>query len=151
MSNLIWVDYVILGIVGLSALISIIRGFVREALSLLGWIGAIWIGLTFCKPVAVLMTDLVSVPSVRVAGAFLVLFVASLIAAGLINFLAGKLVEKTGLSGTDRMLGVIFGSVRGVIIVGVLVLLAGFTALPQDPLVEPSRLVKTLSGHGARS
>ncbi len=139
---MIWVDYAILVIIALSALISIIRGFVREALSLLGWIVAIWVSLTFCKQAAALLIDQISAPSVRLATAFMGLFIFCLLIAGIINFLAGKLVEKTGLSGTDRMLGVVFGTLRGAIIVGILVLLAGFTEIPRDPWWQESMLIK---------
>ena len=139
---MIWVDYAILTIIGISALISILRGFIREALSLLGWIVAIWVSMSFAEDVAALLVDKISVPSVRIASAFLILFFACLIGAGVINFLAGKLVEKTGLSGTDRMLGVVFGTVRGALVVGILVLLAGFTAVPHDPWWDQSVLLK---------
>lgn len=138
---MIWIDYAILGVVGLSALISVVRGFIKEALSLLGWIAAIWIGLAFCEDLGALLADKISVPSVRIALAFFALFVATLFATGLIIYLVGLLVEKTGLSGTDRMLGVIFGVARGVIIVGILVLLAGLTPLPNDPWWRESILV----------
>ena len=139
---MIWVDYAILTIIGISALISILRGFVREALSLLGWIVAIWVSLSFADEIAALLIDKISLPSVRTASAFLILFFACLIVAGVINYLAGKLIEKTGLSGTDRMLGVVFGTVRGAVVVGILVLLAGFTAVPQDPWWDQSMLLK---------
>jgi membrane protein required for colicin V production len=128
-----WVDYGIVGIIGLSALISLMRGFVREALSLAGWILALWVALTFTRELAERLPLSVSVPSVRLAAAFLALFLAALLLTALVNFLAVQLVEKTGLSGTDRMLGVLFGVARGVVIVAILVLLAGFTALPRDP------------------
>lgn len=138
---MIWIDYVILGVVGLSALISVVRGFIKEALSLLGWIAAIWIGLAFSEDIGALLADNISVPSVRIALAFFALFIATLFVAGLIIYLVGLLVQKTGLSGTDRMLGVIFGVARGVLIVGILVLLAGLTPLPNDPWWRESILV----------
>ena len=139
---MIWVDYSILTIIGISALISILRGFIREALSLLGWIIAIWVSLSFAEDVAALLIDKIPAPSVRTASAFLILFFACLIVAGVLNYLAGKLVEKTGLSGTDRMLGVVFGTVRGAVVVGILVLLAGFNTVPQDPWWGQSMLLK---------
>ncbi len=128
-----WVDYGIVGLIGLSALISLMRGFVREALSLAGWILALWVALTFTRELAERLPPSLSVPSVRLAVAFLALFLAALLLTALVNFLAVQLVEKTGLSGTDRMLGVLFGVARGAVIVAILVLLAGFTALPRDP------------------
>lgn len=138
---MIWIDYAILGVVGLSALISVVRGFIKEALSLIGWIAAIWIGLAFSEDLGALMEGKISVPSVRIALAFSALFVATLFLTGLVIYLVDLLVKKTGLTGTDRMLGVLFGVARGVIIVGILVLLAGLTPIPNDPWWRESVLV----------
>lgn len=137
---MIWVDYVILGIVGLSALISLVRGFVREALSLVIWIAAFWIAWTFFRELAVLL-DWLSVPSVRLGISFAILFIVTLIVGALVSFLVGQLVEKTGLSGTDRLIGVLFGATRGALLVAVLVLLAGLTPFPDDPWWQESHLI----------
>jgi membrane protein required for colicin V production len=126
------VDYAIVAIILLSAVVSIIRGFVREALSLAGWILAFWVALSFTRELAMLLEGYIGVPSARLALAFLGLFLATLLLTALVNFLAGQMVEKTGLSGTDRVLGVVFGMIRGAVIVAILVLLAGFTAVPED-------------------
>ena len=139
---MIWVDYAILSVIGISALISILRGFVREALSLIGWVVAFWVSLTFADDVAVHLQQEIPVPSLRLAAAFLGLLLGSLLLAGAVNFLAAELVDKTGLTGTDRMLGIIFGVARGAAIVGVLVLLAGFTTVPQDPWWHESVLLR---------
>jgi len=61
---------------------------------------------------------------------------------GLVGYLGGQLVAKTGLTSTDRALGVIFGIARGIVIIAVLVLLAGLTALPQDPWWQESLLLE---------
>lgn len=136
-----WVDISVLAIVFLSAVISVIRGFVREALSLAAWIAAFWVAFTFTDNMAVMLADHIETPSLRLVAGFTILFLATLIIAALVNFLAVQLVVKTGLSGTDRMLGVIFGIARGVVIVGILVLLAGLTPIPQDPWWEASTLI----------
>lgn len=136
-----WVDYGVIGVIAASALLSSLRGFVREALSLAGWILALWVALTFTRDVAELLAPSVSVPSARLVVAFIVLFLSTLVLAALVNLLATQLVEKTGLSGTDRLLGVVFGVARGAVIIAILVLLAGFTALPQDPWWKESRLL----------
>ena len=75
----------------------------------------------------------VIVPSARLALGFLGLFLATLLLGGVVNYLIGKAVDKTGMTGTDRMLGLIFGLARGIVLVAILVLLAGLTPLPQDP------------------
>jgi membrane protein required for colicin V production len=137
---MIWVDYVIIGIIGLSALISLIRGFMREALSLAAWVLAFWVAWTFFRELAVQL-DWFTVPSVRLGAAFVLLFIATLMLGALVNFLVGQLVEKTGLSGTDRMIGVLFGAARGAVLVAILVLLAGLTPLPNDPWWKESHLI----------
>ena len=129
---MIWVDFVILAIIGVSVLISLMRGFTREALSLIGWVAAFWIALTFADNLEALLRDHIATPSLRIIAAFALLFVVTLLISSLASYLAIQLVKKTGLSGTDRMIGVVFGVVRGCVIVAVLVLLAGLTPLPQD-------------------
>lgn len=136
-----WADYAVLGIIGISALVSVVRGFVREALSLAGWAAAIWVSLSFMEDVARPLAAYISAPSVRRGIAFFALFVATLIVTALVNLLAGKLVERSGLTATDRALGVVFGLARGAAIVVALVLLAGLTALPRDPWWHESALL----------
>lgn len=139
--TLTWADYVLLGIVLVSTLISLFRGFVKEALSLATWVAALWVALSFSPRVAEFLARWIETPSIRSLVAILVLFVLVLIAGGIVNFLISSLVEKTGMSGTDRALGMVFGLVRGVVLVGVLVLLAGLTPAPQDPWWQESRLM----------
>ncbi|RCX32171.1 CvpA family protein [Thioalbus denitrificans] len=136
-----WVDFVILGILLVSTLISLVRGFAREALSLLVWAAAFWVAITYSESLEALFVDHINTPSVRLALAFFALFLATLVAGGLVNFLIGQLVDKTGLSGTDRVLGMVFGAARGVAVVALLVLLAGLTPLPQDPWWQDSMLL----------
>lgn len=137
-----WADIAILTIIGISALISLFRGFVREALSLAGLAASIWIAVTFYNDAADLLVNFISVPTGRRVLAFVAIVVVSSLATGIINHFIGKLIEKTGLSGSDRMLGVIFGAVRGIAVVGVLVLLAGLTQVPSDPWWRESMLMK---------
>ncbi|PLX63525.1 CvpA family protein [Sedimenticola selenatireducens] len=137
---MIWIDFVILGIIGLSAIISLIRGFVREALSLAVWVLAFWVAWTFFRTLA-LQLDWFTVPSVRLGAAFLILFIATLMLGALVNFLVGQLVDKTGLGGTDRLIGILFGAARGAILVAILVLLAGLTPFPNDPWWKESQLI----------
>lgn len=128
-----WADLVIVAIIGISALISLLRGFLREVLSLLAWVLAFWVALSFTQRVAPWLEPYVEVPSVRLILGFAVLFVITLLSVSLIGHIIVKLVGKTGLTGTDRMLGLLFGMARGGIVVLLLVLMAGLTQIPQDP------------------
>lgn len=138
---MIWVDYAILGVIGISALISLVRGFVREAISLASLVLAFWVATQFSAHVGEMLSGKISVPSVRVGVAFGLLFVLTLFAGGLVNYLAGLVVRKTGLSGTDRVLGLLFGILRGGAIVTLLILAAGLTPLPKDPWWHDSQFI----------
>ena len=138
---MIWVDYLIFGILALSALIGLIRGLVREVLSLAIWIGAFLVAWWFYQPLAEHLTAWISTPSVRLGAAFLILVFVVLIAGAIVGHLITLLVEKTGLTGTDRLLGVVFGAARGAVLVAMLVYLAGLTPLPDDPWWKESALV----------
>lgn len=132
------VDYAILGILVISTVISLLRGFVREALSLAGWILAFWVSLTFANGLASLLTNAIDDPTFRLIAAFVGLFLLSLIVSGVVNFFAVKLVHRTGLTKMDRFLGLLFGFGRGIVIVAILVLLAGLTTLPREPWWDES-------------
>ena len=136
-----WVDYSILAIIGLSVLISVWRGFTKEALSLAGWIIAVVVAVKFSDNLDVLLQPHIQVPSLRWIVAFAILFIATLFLAGFINYLAVQVIKKTGLSGTDRMVGIFFGVARGGMVVALLVLAAGLTAVPQDPWWNQSQLM----------
>ena len=136
-----WVDLFIIVVIVLSALISLIRGFVKESISLFTWIIAGVLALRYYAPMAELFEPFISSLTLRqwVGGGCL--FLVTLLVGAIVNFIVSQLVSKTGLSGTDRMLGTVFGLARGIMIVAVIVLLAGLTALPQDPWWQDSQFM----------
>jgi len=138
---LIWIDYILVAVITVSALLSLWRGFVKEALSLASWIVALWVALMFFHNLADWLARWIDTPSVRQGVGFGLLFIVTVLLGGLVSYLAGQLVDKTGLTATDRVLGMLFGMARGVVIVAVLVLLAGLTSLPQDPWWKESLLL----------
>ncbi len=140
-TSLNWLDYAILAIIAISIFISIIRGFTKEALSLAGWVVAAWVALVFAEQTEPLLRDYIEVPSIRLLMAFVVLFLITLFLAAFVNYMVSQVVEKTGLSGTDRMIGVFFGLVRGIVIVAAIVMACGMTPLPFDPWWEASQLI----------
>lgn len=138
---LTWVDYFIIGVVSLSAIVGFIRGFIREAISLAAWVGAFAVGWFFFRDLAPHLAW-VSEPSLQLGAAFAILFFCTLLVGAVINFLIGQLMEKSGLSGTDRLAGFVFGTARGAILIAFLVLLAGLTSFPENPMWQEAQLIE---------
>lgn len=126
-----WADWTILAILLISCLISLKRGFVKEALSMVNWVLAFIIAMTFRDQLASLLESQIATPSVREMVAFGILFAATLVVGALVNHLVGELIRMTGLSGTDRLFGMVFGLVRGLVVVMALLLLVPMI-LPVD-------------------
>ena len=139
-----YADYIVLAIIAISILVGSIRGFIKEAFSLAVWAAAFLIAFQYSGALALQMENHIELPSVRTSLAFAGLFISILLVGGLLTFLVGKLVEKTGLSGTDRLLGGVFGGVRGVALVLAIMLFAGMTPVPQDPWWQQSRAIQSL-------
>ncbi|MEY4589137.1 MAG: hypothetical protein RL497_1213 [Pseudomonadota bacterium] len=114
---MIWVDWVILGIFGLSSLIGLVRGLVKEAMSLVVWALALFVASHFKVQMAILLEPYIQTPSLREMAAFGGLFVGTLFTGALVNFVLGQIVKMTGLGGTDRILGAVFGAGRGFLVV----------------------------------
>ncbi len=137
-----WADWGIIGILAISCLISVKRGFVKEALSLVIWLLALVIASFFSPKLAPLLSAYIDAPSLRQMVAFAILFVATLITGGAVNYLLSTLIKATGLSGTDRMLGVLFGLVRGGIIIMVILLyLPSLIPVNEDAWWQESALI----------
>lgn len=141
-----WADWAIVAILGISSLISIKRGFVKEAISLVKWALAFFIAVAFADRLALLFTDLVDSVSLRFLIAFIVLFALTLIVGSMVVYLLGELVKMTGLSGTDRLFGMVFGLARGVIVVmALLILLPMAFPVRQDEWWQQSMLIPQLA------
>jgi len=136
-----WADWVIIAILAISALFSIRRGFVKEALSLVTWVSAFIVARLFSGAMAVVLEKYIETPSVRIASAFALLFVIMLILGAIVSNLFEMLVSATGLSATDRVLGMGFGIVRGALVVVVLVALAAHTPAIEDEWWDQSQLI----------
>ncbi|WP_415891802.1 CvpA family protein [Neptuniibacter sp. PT8_73] len=136
-----WADWTILSIIAISSLMSLRRGFVREALSLITWVTAFIVARLFSQSLSVLLEAYIQTPSVRLVAAFAILFIATLVVGVMINKLIAALVEATGLSATDRILGIGFGAARGGLIIVAIVALIGMSPAVEDRWFKESQLI----------
>ncbi len=125
-------DYVALAIIGFSIVLSVMRGFFREALAILGWVAAFVTAKTYANQILPMMPEDIPTESLRILAAFLVLFFATLLVASLLAIALSSVLKKMGLGWLNRLLGAVFGLARGVIVVCIVVFLAGLTELPND-------------------
>jgi membrane protein required for colicin V production len=141
MHGLNWVDYIIITIIVLSMIISVLRGFVREVLSVFAWILAIWIAMTFASDLAESFNPYVHNAMTRLGLAFFVLFVISLVVAALVNFLIVRMVAKIGLGSIDKCMGLFFGFARGVVLVALILACASLTVMPKQKYWQETYLL----------
>lgn len=135
-----WFDFTILAILLLSVVVSLFRGLIREVMSLIIWVAAFWLAWHYVDVGADWLQAYIELPSARHLIAFVALFLTALIVGGLINFLLGKIIAGTGLTGTDRFLGMFFGLLRGAVAVTFMVLFLQATPLSKDPWWQQSTL-----------
>lgn len=136
-----WIDLVFIALIVISGLISLYRGFVREIFSLATWIIAAWVGIQYSSAVAVYLPEGISDVTLRLGLAFAGIFILVLILGGIAGVLANRIVRGSGLTGTDRSLGVVFGVLRGALIVTVLVFVASLTLFPEESWWQESAMV----------
>jgi membrane protein required for colicin V production len=122
------VDLAFLGVLALSLLIGAWRGLVYEVLSVLGWAASFYLAQWLAPDVALMLPLQSASEPVRYAAAFVLIFILSVFAAGLLAVLIKKLVEAIGLRPVDRTLGAAFGLVRGVILLLAVTVVINMTA-----------------------
>ncbi|MUH72114.1 CvpA family protein [Psychrosphaera haliotis] len=113
---MVWIDYAIIAIIAISSLVSLVRGFVKESVSLAVWVGAFFVASQFYPYLASYLTG-IEKEMVRNGSAIAILFIITLILGAMVNHILSEIVQFTGLTGTDKMLGMIFGGLRGALIV----------------------------------
>ncbi|WP_419810445.1 CvpA family protein [Bacterioplanoides sp.] len=138
------IDWVILAVLIISSLISLKRGFVKEALSLASWVIAFVVARLFSGNLATLLEGSIDTNSLRWIVSFAILFAGTLVIGAMINHLLGEVVRLTGLGGTDRIFGMVFGFVRGLVILVAAVYGLQYTLVPDDVWWKESTLIPHL-------
>jgi membrane protein required for colicin V production len=137
-------DYAIIAIVAVSVILGMWRGMAYEAMSLAGWIAAYLVARLYAAEVMRYLPQAIEGDEAKTTVAYALLFVLTLILSALVAWLTSKLVKSAGMGVSDASLGGLFGLVRGVMIVLVLVWLAGMTELPKKLFWRDAWLSKPL-------
>ena len=140
MASMTWLDYTILGIILLSTLTGILRGFVKELIALCIWALAIWLGYHYADRLDVFFQGWVEDARLRFGIGFIIIMVATLVIGGICNAFLGVILKKSGLSSTDRLLGMGFGLIRGIFVVSLVLVVMQMTSLVKQDGMKRSQL-----------
>ena len=132
MTMLTAVDWILLAVLGLSMLLGLWRGLVQEVLSLAGWVAAFFVAQIYAPQAAAWLPMEGSSQMLRYAAGFVVVFIAVLIATVLVSFVIKKLVSAVGLGPLDRLLGSLFGLLRGLVILLAVTVVVGMTPMRES-------------------
>lgn len=136
-------DWIVVGVVFISAGYGLMRGFAREATSFLGWVGAFFLANVLVLPVSETMTNLIGDPSFRYIAAWSLVFISVVFLFGSVGRWLSKQMRQPGLNFGNRLLGAGFGVARGVVIAAILVLmLKGLLPESEDSMLKGSELVE---------
>lgn len=140
MTSWYWLDLVIIGVIALSVLTGLVRGFVKELIALGVWVIAVWLSFIYAKAVAEWLGTYVQDKSVRVVLAYITIILGTLLAGGIINSVLSFVMHRSGLSGTDRILGASFGLIRGIFLVSLVMVMIRLSGFPEDEYAKQSLL-----------
>lgn len=142
--NLVTADYIILAIVLLSAIAGLIQGFLRESCSLVTWILAVWLAWHLGPSLAPHLGGALREAAYGLWAGRAIIFIAVLVVGAIIGAILNYYVRLSIFSGLDRLLGFVLGILRGVVIVGVVIILGQTVRLDGESWWQKSRLVKPL-------
>ncbi len=135
-----WVDIAILTIIALSVITGLFRGFVKECIALCVWIFAFWFAFNYGSVLDPWVAPHVHDQTAKTIVEFVAILILSLILGGIINAIIGLIMRRSGLGGTDRVLGMGFGFARGVFIIAIIMLGLRLTGMPYEVYSKESKL-----------
>lgn len=135
------IDIGILVIVGASVLLAFWKGFIAQAISLAGWLVALFAARILGPELAPHLEVVIAEPGIQLAMAYVVIAVVVLLATKVLSSAFGTLIQKIGLGTVDKFFGVFFGLFRGIVIVVLLVAIASLTELRQQSMWQESKLM----------
>lgn len=136
-----WIDYLLIALIVFSCGAGVVRGLLREVIALLTWILAFWIAWHYASVLEPRLGGALANEGVRVWAARTIIFVAVILIGTCIGAIVGHLVRLSIFSGTDRFFGGIFGFLRGLVMIGLFVILCHALRLNAEPWWRGSMLI----------
>jgi len=135
-----WFDISIIVVIAISIIASFFRGLLREVVSLFAWLAAVLLGLKFAEPLGKELGEHIASPMIRYVIGFAIIFIAVLVLGLIVNVIIKFLVEKTGISLFDRLLGVAFGAARGIVLVAVVLMFLNVSPMRDNRWLKESQI-----------
>lgn len=142
------IDYIIITIALVSAAAGAWRGLLREAIAVLTWVIAVFVAWHFSDVLEPYMGGALASETVRPWAARTVLFLAILVTGTIVGSVVGHFVRLSLFSGMDRLLGFVFGLIRGAMILGMLAIISHAVRLDGETWWQRSTLVPYAEGAG---
>ena len=139
-SQLTGVDYVILSIISVSVVTGLFRGVVKEIMALSIWVLALWVASHYSVYLAGYLKPYIQQTEIRSIAGFIALTLLILLAGGILNTAMSFVIVRSGLSSTDRLLGMVFGWGRGVIIIALMIVVAQMSGFSDKTYVKTSKI-----------
>jgi membrane protein required for colicin V production len=135
-----WTDYVIIALLAFSSIAGLLRGLLREIISLVTWLAAVVLAWQYSSLLEPHLGGALSGESVRPWAARAIIFIAVLLVGAAVGAIVTRFTRLSIFSGTDRLLGLVFGMLRGVVVLGLLAMLCHAVRLDEEPWYRASTL-----------
>ena len=136
-----WTDYAIIAVLLASAITGLVRGLLREAIAVITWVAAVWLAWQFAGELAPQLGGALRDAAVRPWAARTLIFVGVLLLGAAVGSIVTHFVRLSLFSGLDRLLGFLFGLLRGAVVLGLLAILCHALRLHEEPWYRQSTLV----------
>lgn len=136
-----WVDYLLIALIAFSCVAGVMRGLLREVIGLVTWVAAVWVAWHYADVLAPHLGGALANEGVRVWAARTIIFLAIVLIGTCIGAVVGHVVRLSIFSGTDRFFGGLFGFLRGLVMIGLFVMLCHALRLNGEPWWRASTLI----------
>lgn len=136
-----WFDYLLIALIAFSCVVGVLRGLLREVIALVTWIAAVWIAWHYAAVLEPRLGGALASAGVRAWAARTIIFLGIVLIGTCIGAIVGHVVRLSIFSGTDRFFGGIFGFLRGLVMIGLLVMLCHALRLNGEPWWRGSTLM----------